>query len=55
MKGAREADLIVANGSIIAARRNTPFAVTQAINDKPKVNLSYRTKKGRGSHSAYIR
>jgi len=55
MKGAREADLIVANGSIAAMRRDTSFAATQAINDKPKVIRSYRTKKGRGSHSTFIR
>src|SRR5215510_7985119 len=51
MKGAREA----ANGSIIAARRDTSFAATQAINDLPKVNCSYRTKKVRSSYSALVR
>jgi hypothetical protein len=55
MKSAREADLIVANGSIVATRRDTSFASTLAINDKPEVSLSYRTKKGRGGYSAFIR
>jgi len=50
----RAADLIVANGSIVAARRETSFAATQAINDPSEVNRSYRTKKGRGSHSAFV-
>jgi len=51
----READLIVANGSIVATWRNTSFAATQAINDPSEVNRSYRTKKGRSSHSAFVR
>jgi hypothetical protein len=51
MKAARKA----ANGSIVDARRDTSFAATQAINDPPKVNRSYRTKKDCGSSSAFVR
>jgi hypothetical protein len=55
MKGMRDADFIVANGSIVTTRRNVSFAAKQAINDLSEVNRSYRTKKGRSSHSAFVR
>jgi len=55
MKGTREADPIIAICSMVATRRDTSFAVKQGINDPSEVNRSYGTKKGRGSHSAYIR
>ncbi len=54
MKGMREADFIVANVSIVATRRDTSFAATHAINDPSEVSRSYRTKKGRSSHSAFV-
>jgi hypothetical protein len=55
MKGTREADFIVANYSIVATRRDTSFAATQAVHDSPEVNRPYRTKKGRSSYSTFIR
>jgi len=45
MKGTRDADLIVADGSIAATRRDTSFAATQAINAPPKVNRSYTERR----------